>query len=337
MSGYLGKRGSLECARSAKACCGTRNLANKVFCARSPGAASEGQTINRIYRGKCAGTCPSRRLNVMKIIRVFPRRTSMTPDDDMAFVGEPPLIRPDADEVHVSCSFTWDIQHAKHLALAWGQYYPVKIGGVAFSSPPTEFIPGRYIKQGVTFTSRGCNNNCSFCLVRGIEGPLKPLENFPNGWIIQDNNFAQCPKEHRYKVYRMLDKQKQDAEFRGGIQASLVSDEFAEEMKAIRVKILFLACDHDSQIEQLKKAADKLSFLGHRRLFCYTLIAENGISFRELLRNRRRLGEIWGYKVTPFAQLFQPPEKWIDYPITWKHFARNWSRPAIIKGAMRKV
>lgn len=30
----------------------------------------------------------------MRIIRVFPRRTSMTPRDDYAFVGDPPLMLP---------------------------------------------------------------------------------------------------------------------------------------------------------------------------------------------------------------------------------------------------
>jgi hypothetical protein len=42
------------------------------------------------------------------VIRVFPRRTSLTPTDEYAFVGEPPMLRPEADEVHVSCTFTWD-------------------------------------------------------------------------------------------------------------------------------------------------------------------------------------------------------------------------------------
>ena len=33
----------------------------------------------------------------MKIIRVFPRKTHMTPTDPYAFVGDPPLWRPKAD------------------------------------------------------------------------------------------------------------------------------------------------------------------------------------------------------------------------------------------------
>jgi len=40
----------------------------------------------------------------MKIARVLPRRTSATPDNELAFIGDLPLFLPAADEVHVSCS-----------------------------------------------------------------------------------------------------------------------------------------------------------------------------------------------------------------------------------------
>ena len=64
------------------------------------------------------------------IIRVFPRRTSYTPTDKYAFIGDPPMFRPDADEVHISCTFTWDKANAERLRDAWGQYYPVvTLGG----------------------------------------------------------------------------------------------------------------------------------------------------------------------------------------------------------------
>ena len=71
---------------------------------------------------------------IMNVIRVFPRRTALTPTDDMAFVGDPPMMRPEADEVHVSCTFTWDKAKAFRLYEAWGQYYPdVRIGGPAIN------------------------------------------------------------------------------------------------------------------------------------------------------------------------------------------------------------
>ena len=56
------------------------------------------------------------------MIRVFPRRTAMTPTDDLVFVGWPPLIRPTAQEVHISVCFTWDIKLGLKLADAWNQY-----------------------------------------------------------------------------------------------------------------------------------------------------------------------------------------------------------------------
>jgi hypothetical protein len=96
----------------------------------------------------------------MTTIRVFPKRTAHIPDDALAFVGDPPLWRPDADEVHVSCTFTWDKVEAERLQYAWGQYYPkVLLGGPAFDSPCDTFTPGMYVKQGITYTSRGCTSS----------------------------------------------------------------------------------------------------------------------------------------------------------------------------------
>ena len=136
----------------------------------------------------------------MKILRVFPRRTSHTPIDDLTFIGDPPMMRPAADEVHISVCFTWDRKYSERLEKAWRQYYPVvKTGGPAYDDPCLYFTPGRYIKQGVTFTSRGCNNQCPPCEAWRREGPLREDKNFPPGWIIQDNNLFQCSKDHIYK------------------------------------------------------------------------------------------------------------------------------------------
>lgn len=72
----------------------------------------------------------------MRIARVFPRKTAMTPDDQLAFVDcQPPLLDPylmtdGVDEVHVSVAFTWDIAKAEQLAEAWRVLgVPVKMGG----------------------------------------------------------------------------------------------------------------------------------------------------------------------------------------------------------------
>lgn len=118
------------------------------------------------------------------ILRVFPRRTSHTPTDDMVWIGEPGLWKPPADEVHISISFTWDKPEA--LASAWRQYYPtVKVGGPAINGEGNGFEPGMYLKHGITITTRGCPNKCSFCLVK--DAPFREIAIKP-GWVIQDNN-----------------------------------------------------------------------------------------------------------------------------------------------------
>ena len=112
------------------------------------------------------------------MIRVFSRRTKWTPDDDLAFIGDPPIIgKPDpALPVYVSCSFTWDMMECERLARSWTSAgYHVELGGPAFRSPAGEFTPGQFIKKGVPFTSRGCPKQCSWCMVPDWEGPLKEL------------------------------------------------------------------------------------------------------------------------------------------------------------------
>ncbi len=100
-----------------------------------------------------------------KIARVFPSKTNMSPDDEHAYFKEPDLFTPIYDEVHVSCTFTWDKPRAYALAEAWKNHGEVKIGGVAIDGESDQpFVSGMYLKKGVTITSRGCPNKCHFCI-----------------------------------------------------------------------------------------------------------------------------------------------------------------------------
>ena len=268
-----------------------------------------------------------------RILRVFPHRTSMTPTDSLAFVGDPPLFRPDAgdvDEVHVSVTFTWDVDEGRRLRDAWVQYYPmVKMGGPAVDiDPPGKFTPGLYVRKGVTFTSRGCPRRCPWCFVPKREGIVRELGIKP-GWIVQDNNLLATSREHQERVFEMLRSQERAVSFPGGLDSRLMDDWIVDQFRALKIGQIFFAADSDAGLENLRGVRERLPFLSRRQLRCYVLIGFGGEPYEKALA---RLEAVWGMGFMPFAQLYRDSihntVHRIRYSTEWRMLARTWSRPA---------
>jgi hypothetical protein len=273
---------------------------------------------------------------VKRILRVFPKRTSYTPDDELAFVGMPPMacFIPEHDEVHVSCTFTWDMDECEDLAFQWEGVTnkPVKLGGPAYHSPTDDFTPGLYVKRGITFTSRGCNNHCPWCCVHDIEGKLRELP-ITEGNIIQDNNFLQCSRQHKEKVFDMLRSQR-GISFRGGLETDLIDDHFVSNIQSLRIAELWLACDTDAALPRFKAACKKLVDAGFNRnqIKCYSLIG------KDMEAEEQRNREIYRSGAMPFSQLLRDfSRKKTEYSAEWKAFERQWQRPAATVAHMRQV
>jgi hypothetical protein len=250
----------------------------------------------------------------------------------MAFVGDPPMFLPDADEVHVSVAFTWDKKRGERLADAWRQYYPiVKVGGPAYGDITHDFLAGMYNRLGVTYTTRGCNYHCPWCLVNEREGNLFERPSYPAGWILQDNNVFQASEAHLDGVFSMLHTQP-PAVLSGGIEAARVNDKNVDRLRSIRINQLFLASDTKGALKPLQKAIAKLNGLPRDKIRCYVLIGFNG----EMMEHaENRLKEVFLSGCLPYAMLYQPPtDKKIDWSIEWRHLARRWQRPAIMKSIM---
>ena len=262
------------------------------------------------------------------LIRVFPRRTKWTPIDDMAFVGDPPLMRPGADEVHVSVTFTWDRREALRLCDAWRQHYRlVRVGGPAFNDPGGDFVPSRYIKEGVTITSRGCPFHCPWCSVPQREGALRELP-IADGWIVQDNNLLACSRSHIEAVFDMLRRQRYAAVFSGGLDLRLLEPCHVDLLGTIRVASVWVACDSPKALRLLNKARTLLADLPIKKRRCYVLVGfEEGIADAE-----KRLQAVYGAGFLPFAQLYRngQPKAW---SAEWRALARKWSRPAAYRSA----
>lgn len=158
----------------------------------------------------------------MRIIRVFPRHTNATPDDALAFTTTPPKVIPEADEIHISVAFTYDMEKAERLAEAWAKTgIPVKMGGPATGEPGGGFTPGLYLRNGYVLTSRGCPNSCWFCAVPGREGGLRELP-VTDGHLILDDNLLACSEPHIRKVFEMLKRQPERPAFTGGLEAKIL-------------------------------------------------------------------------------------------------------------------
>lgn len=265
------------------------------------------------------------------MIRVFPRKTNWTPTDSLAFVGDPPLFRPQEQPVRVSVVFTWDIPEGERLARSWAGYYSdVKIGGPAFGDPGAEFEPGCFLKEGVTITSRGCPNLCGFCHVPGREGQIRELP-IKEGWIVQDNNLLACSRPHVEEVFEMLRKQKEPINFNGGFEARRFQSWHRELLDSIRLGEVWFACDTVGALYDLEAVAWVLHGIPRNKKRCYVLIGRNETQAQAIAR----LVQVYRLGFLPFAQLYQP-ETPIVYPKAWTTLCRTWSRPAAYKSWMKQ-
>jgi len=270
---------------------------------------------------------------VSRIIRVFPRKTKATPDDELACFGPPGLFDV-ADEVHVSVTFTADKAIAERLAEQWKYVAQVKVGGVAYGDKSLEFIPGRYIKPGYTITSRGCPRRCWFCDV-WKKWPTPNLLPIHPGWNILDDNLLACPRDHVEAVFAMLRTQERRVEFTGGLEALALEDYQVDLLASLKPRPnCFFAYDPGDDFSTMQSAARRLLEAGFtpqsHRLRSYVLIGYPKDTFDAA---EKRLLDILGLGFTPHAMLWQPTTpaqmKWAPEP-RWRAFQRRWARPAII-------
>lgn len=268
--------------------------------------------------------------------RVFPRRTRATPDDELAFTGPPDLFAPEVDEVHVSVAFSYDLPRAERLAEAWSIIAPVKIGGPATGERSGEFVPGRYLKQGYTITSRGCPNRCWFCDVWKREGrevrelPIRP------GWNVLDDNLLACSESHIRGVFDMLKRQKRRAEFTGGLEAARLQPWHVDLLAGLKPKpSMFFAYDTIDDYEPLVEAGKMLQAAGFNirghRVRCYTLIGYPGDTMTEA---EGRLEETIRAGFVPMAMLYRDKDGRTS--AEWRRFQREWARPAIMASRLRQ-
>jgi hypothetical protein len=263
-----------------------------------------------------------------RIIRVFPRRTKATPDDVLAYCG-PPDLWAEADAVHISVAFTWDVPSAERLAKLWRHVAPVTIGGPAVGTRGEDFEPGRYLRHGYTITSRGCPRRCWFCAVPGRDGTIRELP-ITDGYNILDDNILAASRPHFASVCAMLARQNRRAEFTGGLDYRLLTNWHVEQLAAIQPRpACWFAFDPGDEFDGLYDAAKKMLAAGWtreaHRLRCYVLI---GYPRDTITAADVRLRQALACGFTPMAMLYRDERGEVSRE--WRTFQRTWARPALI-------
>lgn len=272
-----------------------------------------------------------------KIARVFPRRTSATPHDELAFVGAitmetiAAIARAEPSEIHISATFTWDLPDVDELYESYSVFgVPVEVGGPAFGDRMGDFVPGMYIREGLVFTSRGCNKNCWFCSVpKCCNGEIRELP-IVDGWNILDDNVLATSMEHFRGVCNMLMRQPERAVFSGGLEPSLLTAEHARLLAAVRPKRIYTAYDTKDDLEPLREMGRLLREAGiteqSNALACYVLVGYEGDTLESA---EERCREAMEAGAMPFAMLYRDesgraPDK------EWRRFQREWANRIIV-------
>lgn len=264
-----------------------------------------------------------------KVIRIFPSRTKATPDDtDVRIKALHPTNKDEADEVHVSVAFTWDIPTAEKIAENWRHVAPVTIGGPAYNNPAGDFVPGMYLKKGYVITSRGCPNRCWFCNVPKREGfKLRELS-VTEGYILTDDNLLACSTEHIEAVFNMLSRQKERLQFTGGLEAKLLTPYYAKRLYELRPKSVYFAYDTPDDLDPLIQAGRYLLDTGFTKpshvLRAYVLIGYRGDTFDKAIE---RLTATWDAGFFPMAMLYRDQKG--GYDKDWRRLQREWANPII--------
>lgn len=269
----------------------------------------------------------------MKIARVFPTKTSMSPTDPLAFFGPPTLeaIAAEPDAVHISVTFTWDLEKADELFYQWEMLgVPVEVGGPAFGDRMSErFTPGLYLREGMTITSRGCPKDCWFCDVgkcangRVIELPVR------DGWNILDDNILATSDVHFRAVIDMLKRQKQRPVFSGGLEPEYMTAGKARMLVECKPKTMYTAYDTLDDYEHLRNMARLLWEAGLSRrsntVKCYMLCGYPEDSMEAAEKRARQIMEL-GF--LPFAMLYRGEDGETDRE--WRKFQREWANAVIV-------
>jgi hypothetical protein len=179
---------------------------------------------------------------------------------------------------------------------------PVLIGGPGTGKPTTcpGFNPLELHNPDAVFTTRGCPNNCGFCMVKRLEPDYYEIPNFIPKSCVCDNNFTAASKKHQERAVDKL-KTLPFVDFNQGMEAKLFTPGLADLLGNLKCKIRF-AFDHVNYEKYVKEAIDLCKKKTSKNIGVYVLIGYNDTPEDALYR----LEKVRSWGIRPNPMRFQP-------------------------------
>jgi hypothetical protein len=294
----------------------------------------EGEQCNTINRKRRGEKRRAMTMTPVRRLRVFPRRTEATPRDDGVRIGEPSLFDKDVEYVAVSVTFTWDLPEAERIARLWAELAPTDVGGPAVGTIGREFVPGEFLGEGYTITSRGCPERCWFCGAWKRDGVVVRELPIRDGWKVQDDNLLACSEAHIRAVFAMLARQRHQVEFTGGLQAVRLAPWHVDLLASLKPRpAVWLAYDDESDLDPLRAACRMLQEAGwcRRKMRAYVLCGFAQDTFEDAELRMRR---VCACGADPMAMVYRGTDG-VEAE-GWHAWARQWIRPACMHPTNKK-
>lgn len=155
----------------------------------------------------------------------------------------------------------------------------------------------------IGYITRGCPNNCRWCVVPSKEGEIKPYRSWrqlirPDSkkLVLMDNNIL--ASDFGIAQLEELARQNYAIDLNQGMDARLVDERVAKILAGLKwIKYIRFSCDQQAQIEPIVRTAELLAKYGVKpyRLFIYLLVTADIEDAARRVEALKRLGNITIY------------------------------------------
>ena len=200
--------------------------------------------------------------------------------------------------------------------------------GMEFVTPDYSIYPSINDKTAYGFLTRGCSNQCKWCVVPRKEGNIQPYMDVEDiavdgrkNLILMDNNVL--ASDYGISQLEKIAQKGYRVDFNQGLDARLVDDSIAKILARIKwIKRIRFGCDTPKQIEECAKACRLIENHGYKgEFFFYCIILDD---FEEAFR-RINYWRIKGKKYIVQAQPYRDINSSSMFIPQWQKDMAHWA------------